>query len=69
MWREHKLNENEGQDVAGAVHEAEPNPFLVFYNDSGSVFNSDMDLATLKKLGPIALRRENSHHFHYFPNW
>ena len=59
MCREHELDENEGQDLAEADHQAEQNPFLVFYNDPGSVVNSDMYLATLKELGAIAKRRKN----------
>ena len=58
MCRERELAENQGQDLAETDHQDEPIPFLAFYHDQGSVANSDMYMAILKKLGAIA-KREN----------
>ena len=44
MRREQELDENEGQVLAEADHQAEPNPFLVFYNNPGSVTITNEDI-------------------------
>ena len=54
-----KLGCEKRPNLAEADHQAEPNQLLVLCNDPGSTVNSEMDLTTLQKLGPIPKRREN----------
>ncbi|XP_044588740.1 uncharacterized protein LOC123267918 [Cotesia glomerata] len=50
-------DENEVQDVVNVM--PDPNPFQNLYDNPISDVNSDLRLAVLNKLGPIAKKREN----------
>ncbi|XP_024085470.1 uncharacterized protein LOC106661425 isoform X2 [Cimex lectularius] len=51
------MDEDEIQDVANRF--PEENPFQQLYNNPNSDINSDLQLATLNKLGAIAKKKEN----------
>lgn len=48
---------NETQDAANVI--PDPNPFQHLYDDPISDIKSDLRLALLNKLGPIAKKRKN----------
>ena len=61
-WKLCRKNEEVGNDneiYNVAIRFPEANQFQMLYNNPDSNVNSDLRLATLNKLGPIAKRSEN----------